>query len=233
MGKTHALLLATTFLAVTAYASQTPPQTFTLAPLTEQFQSPFTFSQFNPALGTLTGIEFSMSTSDTGSATVTNTSGSAGSYSYTNQSDLFISDLPNNNFYNEALPTAPTQTGSQLPNSFQNLTARATASAQTVFNGTGAGPFTLSSYNGFGSPSNPIDSTVFIGTGTVPLIFNGLDSSTCTGTNISCSTTASGGGTVTLIYDYTPGTATTPEPATLTLLGSALVVLALRKFHAH
>jgi hypothetical protein len=225
-------LLATVCFAACAFASQTVPQTYTLAPLTEPFQNQFTFSQFNPALGTLTGIEFFMSTSDTGSATVTNGTGSAGSYSYMNQSDLFISDLADTIFYNEALPTAPTQTGSQPSNSSQNLTASAAANASAIFNGSGAGPFTLSSYNGTGSPSSPIDSTSFIGTGNMSLIFSGNDSSSCTGTNITCATTASGGGSVTLTYDYTPATTNTPEPSTLGLLGSALLTLVYRRFRA-
>lgn len=227
---TYLLTAAVTCFAFSAFAAQTAPQTFILAPLTEPFQSAFSFSQFNPTFGTLTGIEFSMATSESGSATVTNATGSAGSYSYMSQSDLFVTDSLGNIFFNEALPTAATQTGSQPPNSSRNLTASATASAQTIFNGIGAGPYTLSSYTGTGSPSNPIDSTPFIGTGTVSLIFDGLDSSTCTGTNVTCATAASGGGTVTLIYDYTPATTATPEPATVGLLGVALLALGLPKF---
>ena len=58
----------------------------------------------------------------------------------------------------------------------------------------------------------------FIGTGNLSASLSGLDSSGVAGDNIIYNAISSGGGAVTLVYDYTPVNAAVPEP--LTILGA-------------
>ncbi len=229
MNKVFKLSLAALSLSSCAFAANTVTQTFTLGQTNESFSQAFAFSQFNATLGNLTSIHFTINGSEVGNATVTNGNTKSGTYTYNNQADLYVTS-PLGVVYNETLPgTNQSATiGAGASKNFTGVSASSTADAE--YTGSGVGTFTLTTYTGNGAAAATISSATFIGPGTVNFFLNGDNVSGCSGASVSCSTTGTGGGTVSLFYDYTPAVVNnTPEPATMGLLGSALIGLGFLK----
>jgi hypothetical protein len=176
----------------------------------------------------LTGIEFDLSSTVLSSYSVTNQSGSAASYTVTTAAIIDIVDSGNSVYFTEALPT-DTITLHNLAN-LQTATGTdtATASSDAIFNGLGASTFALTSHTG-GSPNSSISSTPFIGSGTISLNAIGNFTGGIGGTSFAGTVGGTGAETLSVIYDYqydVPDSGV-PEPATMALMGGALLGLGL------
>ncbi len=218
------LSLAIVTLTTCEFAAVTPTQTFTLGQTPESFNRAFSFAQFNPALGTLTGIHFALAGTETSNTTVTNNGSTSGSFTYTSIADIYITDASGNVVYDETFPTT-TRTATIPGRGSQTFTGvTASSSADTEFTGANPANFSLTTNTGNGIPDNPISATSFIGTGAVSLFFNGDNVSGCPTATCSDSS-GTGGGTVSLYYIYSsvPVTTPTPEPNTMVFLSLALV----------
>lgn len=165
-------------------------------------------SAFDPALGTLISVTFELDGASTGAITVNNQSGQDGTYDVTLNGQLklklgsttFITTLPNTEdpsfFVSGTGSHTATDNLSTLPITLNSVT-------------------TTTNLSQFIGPSgNP---------GTLAFIVNGIASGGAAGnTPNNVSTTASDSYFASITYNYTVPS-TTPEPATMTLFGSALL----------
>ena len=216
--KTSAYLLTSLAIFCGSSLAATLPQTFVFAQTAESFTQIVNLAQFDPSLGTLTGINVQIQGSSTSSATVTNTTG-ARSVTFTSSADLFLADavLPAL-VYGEALP-ATIGTAVASPGSTNNFNLSAQQTSNTTYI-----PFSGTVFQGTadnGSPTALISSTPFVGTGIYVLNFDGDDTSSCGPVGSGCTINSkTGGGTVRVTYVYTPSSVMiTPEPATFGLCG--------------
>lgn len=220
------------FVTASVCASVTATQSFTVAQTPEPFSQPFSFSQFNTNLGTLTGIHFTMTGTESSTATVTNIGTSSGTFSYISQADLFITDL-SGIVYSEVFPTFTQMftLDAGASRTFTGVTASSSGEVDYTGNSDNSTTFTLAMNSENGSPADPIDVSPFLGSGAVSLFFEGDNNSSCPGgqqPSRCSSVSGTGGGAVSLYYSYVPAaTTSTPEPATFLLLGSALGCWAL------
>ena len=216
--KTAAYLLTSlAILCGSSYAALLP-QTFVFAQTAESFTQLVNLAQFDPSLGTLTGINVQIQGSSVSSATVTNTTG-ARSTTFTSSADLFLVDatLPAL-VYGEALP-AVIATSVSAPGGATNFSLTAQKTSNTTYV-----PFSGTVFQGTadnGSPTPLISTTPFIGTGIYLLNFDGDDTSSCGPVGSGCTINSkTGGGTVTVTYVYNPSSVVVaPEPATFALCG--------------
>jgi len=184
-----------------------------------------TYSQFDPSLGTLTGISLSVTAGLSTSGTVQNTGAAAASFQYSVTAVV------------SSIGTDPLSTTIFTGNAGQGFTVTTAAAQQTFINlaagasapfGTGAG--NLNPYTETGSATLAVSSanfSPFIATGT-PNIYSMdvsmLGSFTALGAaNVNSSLTTDGSESWTLTYTYTP--APVPEPATMALLVTGLIGL--------
>ena len=198
------LTLAILLAAVTGLAS-TITDSFSFPTAT----TPFTVSssavpEFNPSMGTLTSIEFMLSGSTSGTATINNASTMSGTYNFSIQTTLGLLDPTSS----PLLSIAPTFSGTLT------VPAGATATSGVLTSPTVTDSLLLST--GLG---------LYEGTGTYVFTLMGMGLGTATGPTpftISENTSDTASGEV--IYNFTPAGAT-PEPASLFLLGSGLGLL--------
>jgi len=224
------ILYACIFCALTcspSYAA-TLSQTFNFNQVAEPFATPINLAQFDPTIGTLTDITFQILGTQTSSATVTDSSG-LGTVTFVSSSDFFVSDLSNTFVFDEVLPSSAVNANVTPGGSF-SFSVAAQQRGTAVYSASNGSFFQMTSYDGNGSPTNPIDSTLFLGTGILPLNFQAIDNSTVSAGSQLVLQSATGGGTVGVTYSYTPSNimptpTPTPEPATFGLLGVAIIAL--------
>lgn len=178
----------------------------------------FTLTQFNPSLGTLTEVDFSLDGAVTGSVTAKNT-------------DVAPEDITTNIGANLKLKTPGGATTIVLssPDWMTTDLAVAVGASVTHDNETGSDPET-NSY----TASNGTKFTQFIGTGniTLPLTASSTTSASASG-NVNASLSTKSSADVTVTYDYTPATPVVPEPATVSvvLLAGAIGAGAMLRRH--
>ncbi len=217
MKKVLSLLATVSAMSISAFGAQISYSHTTTAQTTP-FSDAFTLTSFNPALGTLTAIAIDFSSTTTANLSVFNSTGSAGSF--TNGS----ASVP-------LTVTGPTGVTN-------NVTATSTFASGAY--GAPAGPYSYP-----GSPVNTVAPTFNVasanfasytqpGAANVGFTVAG-NSGTYGGTaanGVFFSGNATAGGTTTITYTYTVPSTGTPEPATMGLLGSALVGLGFLKFRS-
>lgn len=172
------------------------------------FSTVLAVQQFNPSLGTLTGVQLSVDATVTGSVAVTNIS--SGALTFTN---AFISVPLTSTGPDGTIASTVTMAIDAAGTAAANTTTTfpVTASSQGFANAT-----TFSAYEGTGTFNATLAATSlsFGGTpgpgGQNNLFFGGA---------------ATAGGFVDVTYTYTPGTPVVPEPASMALLGIGMVSL--------
>ena len=207
MKKVLALLVAMSASASAATVSYSHVTSSTATPFTDNF----TLQKFDPTVfGTLTGILINFSTSITAEVDVFNNTGA-------------------NQTFTAATATSPlTLTGP----------AGATVNANAVagpFNGTAAPGFTpfggLTGNNSASITVAPVNFGLYTGTGAATAAFQAVaGNGTYSGTSVPgvfFGGSAIASGTSTITYTYSTAA---PEPATMGLLGSALLGLGFLKF---
>jgi hypothetical protein len=194
------------------------PTTFNYGNGSPQPTVPLTFAQLNLCSGcTLTSIEFDYSVLLNTNYSVTNTSGSSAHYSVNTAADVQLENSTSTVAFNEVFPSHTTNL-TIAGGATSTGTDSATSSATSIFNGSGA----LVSYNGGGTVSNPINVSLFLGSGNITLDAIGNFTGGIGGTSFTGTVGGTGTETASIIYTYnTPSS--TPEPATMTLFGSALL----------
>jgi hypothetical protein len=209
------LLFAAAALMAASISSFAANVSFTgsFGPTTTTFQTNTPLSKFDPALGTLTSIMFSITGTSNGSVAVTNTSGFDDFYNVNIATTLRLR-TPANVILTQVVPTF---------NDPSFFVANNTTGTDSGF----SPPLTNSSTitSGFAAYIGPSGAP-----GTVNFNVFGTGASTASGaTPNSVSSTTSAFGTDSITYNYTAPTGT-PEPATMGLLGSALLGLGFLKF---
>lgn len=238
------ILYACIFCVLTCSPSYpaTLSQAFNFNQAAEPFAIPIDLAQFDPAIGTLTDITFQIFGTQISSATVTDSSG-LGTVTFVSSSDFFLSDLSDTFIFDEVLPSSEINANVTPGGSFSFSTA-AQQRGTAFYSAANGSFFQLMSYDGNGSPTNPIDSTLFLGNGIFPLNFQAIDNSTANAGAQVIVQSATGGGTVSVTYNYTPSNVTptptptpeptpeptpTPEPGTFELLGVAILALVAQR----
>jgi hypothetical protein len=172
-------------------------------PTTTSFSTPIMLPQFNPSMGTLTSITFTLDGQTAGSAQVTNNSGATGSYQVTISSNLKLLD-PSNNTLISVTP------------SFNQTLSIANGDSATA---TGTSPVDTGSTtitSGFGP---------YVGLGDVSFTVLGEGIGGVLGPSpFTVDSITKGEGTITVTYNTS---SVVPEPATLALFGSGLLALGL------
>jgi hypothetical protein len=182
----------------------------TLAQAAVPFTDTVMLPGFNTALGTLTGVTITTSTSTVAQVVLYNFTGSA-------QSGL------------SATATVPV-TGTGPDGSSATATSSATVSGISI--GSGTGPYTFSGVEGTNTGSSAVASSRFSyyevsGVVDVPFSFaagTGTYSVTAPN-NVAVTGSATAGGYLSVTYTYTA--AVVPEPSSLTLAGIGIVALGL------
>ncbi len=172
-------------------------------PTTTSFSTSISLPQFNPSMGTLTSITFTLDGQTIGSATVTNNSGAAGDYLVAIFTSLSLLD-PSNNMLASISPafsqSLTISNGDSKTASGTSLPSTDSATITTGFSpyvGLGDVTFTVAG-QGFAAANGP--------------------------TPYSVDSTTSGQGKITVTYNTA---SVVPEPATLALFGSGLLALGL------
>ena len=201
--------------AIAAFASPAFAGTETFSHTTPTGTAPFTdnftFTAFNPNLGTLTSIELILATSSNAEVDIFNNTSASQSFTNANSSVPVTVTGPQNVTTTQNLVAGPLAgTAVVGTNAFRGITGSATT---TAFVPTAA----FASYE---TPtSNPnLAFTVSGGNGvysgsSVPQVF--------------FSGSASVGGTTQIVYTYTNAAPPVPEPATLTILGLGMAALGM------
>lgn len=202
---TLAFASASTFAATVSYSS-TFPSTQT------DFSSPLAIQQFDPTLGSLTSLSITLAGSATGTGTLKNNNTTTKSYTVNLANDLTLTD-PLSNTLAEILP----------------LFSASISVAGNGGTGTASGTGTATVTNAYSDVPTLLE---FTGVGSLSANIAGSGASGFSGaSNTNFSATTASGGTVSITYNYTPTVVTgTPEPATMGLLGSALLGLGFLKF---
>lgn len=177
-----------------AMANTTPLQTYTLPLSTTELGQGFTFTQFDPTLGTLDSATLTLDGSGLFSGTVQNNAAQAQTFKVTESSDITLSG-----------PAFVTPlTGNVSASQNYTLLAAGVPSAFGPQNPTLA-PISQTYTSGLGG---------FIGTGTLPFSISTLTGQTIAGGggNIATNLSTKAGADATLVYTYHTNTTTVPEP---------------------
>jgi hypothetical protein len=174
------------------------------------FSESFTLAQFDPSLGTLTGVELSVGANSLANVEVYNPGSTTGNFTNAYATLVVTTTTAGSYMVTETL-TAIQPSGSVAPGSFSGysgLTATDSgsidipASAWSLYEGTGTvSPTFVSQSNG-----------QFGGTTADHLFFGG---------------SAEAGGTATITYTYDPTPTAVSEPRSLALLGTGLLALGI------
>ena len=200
---------ASSFGAQISFSHTTPNST-------TPFTDPFSLSKFDPALGTLTGILIDFSATEYATVSV---------FNFTGINQAFTNGTA-------SVPLVLTS-----PSGPVSVTAVAGPLAGTV------APGTVASFPGATgtviAPTLNVAAAMFglyTGTGGTTLSFNVSGSNgTYSGSaapGVFFGGSASAGGVTTITYNYTTALTSTPEPATMSLFGSALFGLSLMKLRS-
>jgi len=206
-------LLSMTALAALASAPAfAATETFSASSgtLTAPFNGTVSLPDFNPALGTLTGVTVNYSINGSINFAITNISQT--SYSFTNGSTtgtLTISGA------NQTVAVTKTETAT-------------VASGTAIFGTTTFPSVTISEAGGFTAS----DLADYTGTGNATLYFQGSALASSGTTSAPSNTVFFGGGesanaNLSVVYTYTVPVVTTPEPADIAIFAVALVGLGL------
>jgi len=206
MKKVLALLVAMSASASAATVSYSHTTPTSAAPFTDNF----TLQKFDTTLGALTGILINFSTATTAEVDVFNSTGVA--QNFTNATAVVPLSLtgPAGATVNANATAGPISGVANTGfNAFTGITGNSSASLTIL-------PGNFAAYSGIGTTTAAF--SVVAGTGTfsgtsIPGVFFGGS--------------ATAGGSSSITYTYTTGT---PEPATMGLLGSALLGLGFLKF---
>ena len=184
-------------------ADTTPPETHSVALTTTDWSQNLVFAKFNPSLGTLTRVDFSLQGNVLGSAQFENTGASPSTVTMQLKADItltrpdasvLVTTIPiANTSDNVSAYDGTTDFGGTSGRTYNNLTATMTNVGFTV-----SGP----------------DLALFAGPGsiTLPVGAKGTSSANGSGSIITKFTTQAGA-TATIFYTFTAG----PEPASLAL----------------
>jgi hypothetical protein len=179
----------------------------------------YAFSTFDTTLGTLNSISITIADGLTGFVTVTNTSGAPATFkaAIEDLSDFSLTPDPDstNNFFEDDFfdSLQKVNNGASIASGAFGTTPVRTISATT-------GPQDASSF--FGLAYTSFETT---GDGTIDLYESVPSRALVQGTSFSDSATTGAQSTVTIVYDYTPNSV--PEPVSMSLVGSGLVICAL------
>ncbi len=183
----------------------------TIPTSTVPFTDNFTLPKFDPALGTLTGVTITTSTSITAEVSIFNNTTSIQTFTNATASVPVTVNAPSGS--STATATATIPSGSLNPSPPPNVFPGQTATATDVLN-VATGDFGL--YTGGGGSTASFSASApsgnFAGTSVPGVFFGG---------------TANAGGTVTITYTFTPTQTSVPEPASLLLFGAGLAGMGL------
>src|ERR1035438_5951862 len=191
-------------------------------------ESPLALPLWNPALfagQTLTGVLINLSaTVDVGTVVLTTNSAASQTFSDVVSSDIFAQGPSGALAPDPIVMPAPFTTGGFITLGGNTGTV-ITCPVATPSGACNSVSYTPGPVNGVSSSSPAVGA--YIGAGTFALDFASAGSSTITGgTNFTTSITELGSLVSSVTYTYGP-TNTTPEPATMAMLGSALIGLGL------
>ena len=213
-------LVATTALALSFGAAQaasvsfsgstpTAPGTFT----TTNFTNPISFSKFNPALGTLTSIDFTLAGGISGSIKLESQDAQAATLT-SNLGATITLQRPDGSSLAFTTPTAA-------------FTDRVGPNDGTIdFGGTSGVTHAGITANGStaASSATAADLALFSGTGNISLLVNAVATSNGSGAgNLIQQFQTAARADATVTYNYTAATTTVPEPASMALLGAGLI----------
>lgn len=172
----------------------------------EPINQTMVFNQFNPTLGTLTGVSIAIDDNTSATIEITNQSSAATSFPFSITGSVTVSDPSN-----IVLATDPNP-------------INVSSSTGTLAVGSAFGPNTYTTSSS--ATINLGALSEFIGSGSIDLNLLASSLDTVTGAGNTTSFSANGSGSVSVTYNYSTASASTPIPATglLSLVGGLAMV---------
>jgi hypothetical protein len=180
------------------------------------WDSSVTINKFNPGLGTLTGIQLTLTGSLLGDVQVENKSRTTARFI---DSQLGVTITLMRPDFSTLVVTAPMTSFHDFLAAYDGTTDFGGASGKTHSG------ITASVTNSFASPPPASDLALFTGSGTITLPVSAVTDSLVSGANLAAIIDTSASATVDVQYQFTlnPPSVRVPEPASLVLLGSGLM----------